>query len=81
MALYEITQDCRIANKEYQKWDIVSDTEVGWYYTSVMKPTNSAPKQTKKPEKVETPVEDKEEVEEKTEEVEKPKVKRQSKRK
>jgi hypothetical protein len=29
MALYEITQDCRIANKEYQKGDIVSDKEVG----------------------------------------------------
>jgi len=40
MALYEITQDCRIANNEYQKWDVVSDTEVGGYYPSVMKLTN-----------------------------------------
>lgn len=40
MALYEITQDCRIANNEYQKWDVVSDTEVGGYYPSIMKLTN-----------------------------------------
>lgn len=40
MALYEITQDCRIANNEYQKWDVVSDIEVGGYYPSVMKLTN-----------------------------------------
>lgn len=44
MALYEITQDCRIANNEYQKWDIVSDTEVGGFYPTVMKPTNWEPK-------------------------------------
>lgn len=40
MALYEITQDCRIANKEYLKWDIVSDNEVGGYYPTIMKATN-----------------------------------------
>jgi len=44
MALYEITQDCRIANNEYQKWDVVSDTEVGGFYPTVMKPTNWEPK-------------------------------------
>lgn len=88
MALYEITQDCRIANKEYQKGDIVSDKEVGWYYTTVMKPTDTIEKPAKK---VEAPVEnteveaekeeaiENEEVEEKV--VEKPKSKRQSKKK
>lgn len=44
MALYEITQDCRIANNDYIKWDIVSDNEVGGFYPTVMKPTNSEPK-------------------------------------
>lgn len=54
MALYEITQDCRIANKEYQKWDVVSDTEVGWFYPTVMAPTNWQPKkEVKKEEKAE----------------------------
>ena len=48
MALYEITQDCRIANNEYQKWDVVSDTEIGWFYPTVMKPTNWEPKKVKK---------------------------------
>lgn len=88
MALYEITQDCRIANKEYQKGDIVSDKEVGWYFTTVMKPTDTIERPAKK---VETPVKDTEveaekeeaiedkEVEEKV--VEKPKQKRQSKKK
>ena len=40
MALYEITQDCRIANNEYQRWDIVSDSEVGGFYPTVMRITN-----------------------------------------
>lgn len=37
MALYKITQDCRIANKDYKKGDVVSKEEVGWYFTTVMK--------------------------------------------
>lgn len=37
MALYEIKEDCRIANKNYSKWDIVSNEEVGWYFPTVMK--------------------------------------------
>lgn len=37
MSLYEITQDCRIANKDYKKGDVVSKEEVGWYFTTVMK--------------------------------------------
>lgn len=52
--LYEITIDCRIANKEYKKGDVVTIEEVGQYFTSVMKPINDAPKA--KAEKVE-PVE------------------------
>lgn len=76
MALYEITQDCRIANNEYQKWDVVSDTEVGWFYPTVMKPTNWQPKKVKKEEKPE--LTDEEKVEDKVEE--KP-AKKQRKRK
>lgn len=54
MALYEITQDCRIANKDYLKWDVVSDTEVGGYYPTIMKATNWQPKkEVKKEEKSE----------------------------
>lgn len=66
MALYEITQDCRIANKDYLKWDIVSDNEVGGYYPSIMKATNGEPKKAEAP-KVEAPKEEvvEEEVEEK----------------
>lgn len=82
MALYEITQDCRIANIEYQKWDVVSDTEVGGFYPTVMKPTNSQPKK----EAVKEPVKEEEtaneEVEEKEEEVEEKKpAKKQRKKK
>lgn len=67
MALYEIKQDCRIANKEYQKWDVVSDTEVGWFYPTVMTPTNWQPvKEVKKEEKPEITNEEK--VEKKVEE-------------
>lgn len=58
MALYEITQDCRIANKEYQKWDVVSDMEVGGYYPTIMKATNWEPKKAEKVEKVEKEVEE-----------------------
>lgn len=87
MALYEITQDCRIANKEYQKWDVVSDTEVGWFYPTVMRPTNWQPKKVIKSNVVdlwaeeneaEMHVESEEKVEEKVEE--KP-AKKQRKRK
>ena len=61
MALYEIKEDCRIANKNYSKWDIVSSEEVWWYFTNVMKPIDS--KKEVKAEKVEAPIEDdKEEV-------------------
>lgn len=73
MALYEITQDCRIANKEYLKWDIVSDNEVGGYYPTIMKATDWLPKKAEK--KIEAPKE--EEVEEV---VEKP-AKKQRKKK
>lgn len=38
--LYEITKDCRIANKDFKKGDVVSLEEVGNYYTSVMKPSD-----------------------------------------
>lgn len=75
MALYEIKEDCRIANKNYSKWDIVSSEEVWWYFTNVMKPIDS--KKEVEAEKVETPIEDdKEEVAE-----EKKAKKRQSKKK
>jgi len=36
MALYKIKEDCRIANKNYSKWDVVSNEEVGWYFPTVM---------------------------------------------
>jgi hypothetical protein len=42
--LYEITTDCRIANKEYKKGDIVAIDEVGQYFTTVMKPIYDASK-------------------------------------
>ena len=42
--LYEITTDCRIANKEYKKGDVVTIAEVGQYFTTVMKPIHDAPK-------------------------------------
>lgn len=81
MALYEITQDCRIANKDYLKGDVVSDNEVGGFYPTVMKPTNWTPVKVEKQveeTKVEKPVE-KEEVEGKVEE--KPVAKKQQKKK
>ena len=39
--VYEITQDCRIANKEYKKGDLVTIDEVGQYFTTVMKPVTA----------------------------------------
>ena len=41
--LYEITTDCRIANKEYKKGDLVTIDEVWQYFTTVMKPLRDAP--------------------------------------
>lgn len=81
MALYEITQDCRIANTEYQKWDVVSDTEVGGFYPTVMKPTKAEPKkaEVKAEEKTELTDEENVEVEEKVEE-KKPAKKQQKKK-
>lgn len=35
--MYEITQDCRIANKDYEKGQLVSKEEVGGRFPSVMK--------------------------------------------
>lgn len=75
MALYEITLDCRISNKDYKKGDVVSDSEV-IYFPSVMKPIEAeAPKKAEAPK-----VEEKEEVVE--EKAEAPKIfKKQSKKK
>lgn len=64
MALYEITQDCRIANKDYIKGDVVSDTEVGGFYPTVMKPTNWEPQKVEE----KKPIEEEEKVEEEVEE-------------
>lgn len=74
--LYEIIEDCRIANKNFVKWDIVSVEEVWGYYTSIMKPLNwkATPKVEEKPTKV---VEEKKEEEVKEE---KPKTKRWKKK-
>lgn len=47
--LYEITIDCRIANKEYKKGDLVTIAEVWQYFTTVMKPLRDAPKAVKEP--------------------------------
>lgn len=52
MALYQITKDCRIANKDYKKWEVVSNEEVGGYFPTVMQPANWT---SKKPVKVEKP--------------------------
>lgn len=66
MALYEITVDCRIANKDYKKGDVVSNEEVKEYFPSVMKPVTWEQKPLKKV--VEAPKSDSKE-EEKGEEV------------
>lgn len=77
MALYEITQDCRIANNNYSKWDVVDSSETNWYFPWVMTPINEG--------QITKEVEVKEEKEEAKEEVkETPKAsakKRQSKKK
>ena len=75
MALYEITQDCRIANKDYIKWDVVSDMEVGGFYPTVMSPVKWEPKKVEP--KMEEPVE--EEVKEEEVEEKKPAKKRKKK--
>ena len=49
MALYQITVDCRIANKDYKKGDVVSHEEVE-YFPSVMQEVTWKPTL-----KVETP--------------------------
>jgi len=76
MALYQITVDCRIANKDYKRWDVVSGQEVE-YFPSVMSPigenkkveTPVAPAPVKAPEEPTEEVESTEEVEN-TDEVE-----------
>lgn len=55
--IYEITVDCRIANKDYKKWDIVSHEEVWEYFPSVMSPIEASKKSAKAP-KVEEPKEE-----------------------
>lgn len=93
--LYEIIMDCRIANKDYKKWDVVSGAEVE-YFPSVMKPVSwkapvKAPEVKKlKEEKAEQPNEEAEnsdvsdinvgKTEEDADEVEEPKVKISKKR-
>lgn len=87
--LYEITIDCRIANKEYKKGDLVTIDEVGQYFTTVMKPLRDAPKGEKKPVAIEPVKEDAEEVKgveevedaEEVEEPKKPEPKKASKKK
>jgi hypothetical protein len=36
--VYEITTDCRIANKDYKKGDLVTVNEIGQYYPTIMAP-------------------------------------------
>lgn len=64
--IYEITTDCRIANKDYKKWDIVSHDEIWEYFPSVMSPIdpNKSPRidepkaEEKKPETIKEPKEE-----------------------
>ena len=76
MALYEIKEDCRIANKNYIKWDVVSKEEVGWYFPTIMKPCEWNKEEVKKAEPIIEEVKEEEVVEEK-----KTAKKRQSKKK
>ena len=55
--LYEITIDCRIANKEYKKGDVVTLEEVGQYFTSVMKPIHAKANKVENAEPVEPEIE------------------------
>jgi len=79
MALYEITQDCRIANKEYLKWDIVSNNEVGGYYPTIMKATEEG--KVNKKEGVKEEVKENEVIEEVEGKVEEKPAKKQRKKK
>ena len=74
MALYEIKEDCRIANKNYSKGDVVSNEEVWGFFPTVMKAIDW------KKDVVEKVVEKKEEVVEEVKEEKKAK-KWQSKKK
>lgn len=61
--IYEITQDCRIANVNYKKGDIVTVDEVGQYYPSIMVPVTGKPvakpvEKVDEPKVEETPVEE-----------------------
>lgn len=60
--VYEITTDCRIDNINYKKGDIVSLSEVGQYYPSIMVPVNGS-KPTVKVEKLDEPKVDEKPVE------------------
>lgn len=68
--IYEITTDCRIANKDYKKWDIVSHDEIWEYFPSVMSPIESS----KKPVKAEAPKAKEPKVEEPVKAEEEPEV-------
>ena len=86
--IYQIKQDCRIANKDYKKGELVTVEEVGQYYPTIMQPVEVVNKPT---EKVENKGEKKADVEETKEEateetkepkeVSKPKAKKPFKKK
>lgn len=87
--IYQIKQDCRIANIDYKKGDLVTVEEVGQYYPTIMQPVEVVNK--KSTEKVENKGEKKADVEETKEEateetkepkeVSKPKAKKPFKKK
>ena len=73
MALYQITVDCRIANKDYKKGDVVSHEEVEYFPSVMQEITWKATPKAEAPKKVETPKVDEPANEEPTnEEVENP---------
>ena len=49
--LYEITTDCRIDNKDYMKWDVVSSDEIKEFFPSVMRKTDWVPSKSPRVEK------------------------------
>lgn len=55
MALYQITVDCRIANKDYKKGEIVSNAEVEYFPSVMQEVTWKATPKAEAPKKVETP--------------------------
>lgn len=55
MALYQITVDCRIANKDYKKGDVVSHEEVEYFPSVMQEVTWKATPKAEAPKKVETP--------------------------